>query len=250
MLPPGRTRWRIENQIGPHPHVVFPARAVEIAQAGHDAVVANRNVAMLYNPNTPYRRRLIDPRGDDCTFFVLRENVWRDIAADDRPFRRPRAPVRPALQLRYHRLLRAVARGELDDLAVEEALIALAVDLVADEAAAAASNAPTRRHRDAAHAMEALVSARFREALTLREIAAAVDLSPFHAARVFREVTGTSLHRYREQLRLRTALARLDEGVRLDELALELGFAHHSHFTHRFRRAFGLPPTAARRARL
>ena len=56
-----------------------------------------------------------------------------------------------------------------------------------------------------------------------------------------------SLHAYRNQLRLRAALERLHEpGVELIEIALDLGFSSHSHFTETFRRSFGKTPSVVR----
>ncbi|MGH3113830.1 MAG: helix-turn-helix domain-containing protein [Gaiellaceae bacterium] len=73
--------------------------------------------------------------------------------------------------------------------------------------------------------------------------------SPFHLARVFRERTGFSIHGYRNQLRLRSSLDGLFEpDVDLALLARRLGYSSHSHFTDSFRRAFGAPPSAVRRA--
>jgi len=64
----------------------------------------------------------------------------------------------------------------------------------------------------------------------------------FHLCRVFRTATGTSLHAYRSQLRLREALGRVPDAADLTALALDLGYASHSHFTQAFRRAFGTTP--------
>ena len=87
------------------------------------------------------------------------------------------------------------------------------------------------------------------ERFSLAATAAEVGYSPFHLARVFRAVTGSSLHSYAERLRLRHALDRVADGERdLSALAAELGFASHSHFTLRFRRAFARPPSALRSA--
>jgi AraC-like DNA-binding protein len=67
--------------------------------------------------------------------------------------------------------------------------------------------------------------------------------------------TGSSIHQYRLQLRLGIALERLAGGeVDLARLAVDLGFAHHSHFSACFRRVYGYTPGQARstltRARL
>ncbi len=84
----------------------------------------------------------------------------------------------------------------------------------------------------------------FRDSLPLPDIATALAVSIFHLCRVFRKGTGLSLHGYRQQLRLRASLDEIGiPGTDLTELALDLGFSSHSHFTATFRRAFGFPPS-------
>ena len=85
------------------------------------------------------------------------------------------------------------------------------------------------------------------EALSLDEIACRVGVSAFHLCRRFLRATGTTLHAHRTQLRMRCALERLGGGAEdLAALALDLGYATHSHFTTAFGRCFGIPPSAAR----
>jgi AraC-like DNA-binding protein len=83
---------------------------------------------------------------------------------------------------------------------------------------------------------------------SLSDIARRVGVSPFYLCRSFRAATGSTLHAYRTDLRLREALNRLgDHGRDLTGLALDLGFSSHSHFTAAFRRAFGATPSSVRR---
>jgi transcriptional regulator GlxA family with amidase domain len=71
----------------------------------------------------------------------------------------------------------------------------------------------------------------------------------FHLCRVFRRHVGMTLHEYRQQLRVRHALETVASGdVDLLQVALELGFSGHSHFTAAFRAAFGAPPSVLRTA--
>jgi AraC-like DNA-binding protein len=78
-------------------------------------------------------------------------------------------------------------------------------------------------------------------------VAAEVGWSPFELTRVFRRHTGFPIHRYRRQLRLRTAYSRLAEGeTHIGNLALDLGFSTHSHFAEAFRSEFGLSPSDLR----
>jgi AraC-like DNA-binding protein len=80
------------------------------------------------------------------------------------------------------------------------------------------------------------------------KLAKVANLSPFHLCRVFREMVGTSIYDYVLHERLAHTLdAVLDRGGDLTAIALDAGFASHSHFTERFRRFFGRTPTALRR---
>lgn len=82
----------------------------------------------------------------------------------------------------------------------------------------------------------------------LTGVARAVHCSPFHLARQFRAVSGETISDYLLRLRLGLALSRLADGEEdLSALAVDLGFAHHSHLGSCFRRALGLTPSAARR---
>jgi AraC-like DNA-binding protein len=78
--------------------------------------------------------------------------------------------------------------------------------------------------------------------LQLAELAHAVGLSPFHAARLFSAATGMPPHAWRNQVRLQRALAPLRAGVPVTEVAAASGFTDQSHFTRHFRRMFGVPP--------
>jgi AraC-like DNA-binding protein len=83
----------------------------------------------------------------------------------------------------------------------------------------------------------------------IKDLAAQLDASPFHLARVFRAETGLSIHQYLLRLRMAAALARLgDDSISISRLALDLGFSSHSHFTVAFQRLFGASPASVRSA--
>ncbi|MPW17131.1 helix-turn-helix domain-containing protein [Paraburkholderia sp. CNPSo 3157] len=78
--------------------------------------------------------------------------------------------------------------------------------------------------------------------LKLAELADAVGLSPFHAARLFTRATGLPPHAWRNQIRLQRSLAPLRAGASVADVAAANGFTDQSHFTRHFRRMFGVPP--------
>ena len=94
-----------------------------------------------------------------------------------------------------------------------------------------------------------MLTSRFAERLTVEDLSRSMHVSPYHLTRVFRRHTGTGLHEYLNQLRLRAALERIRDGQDdLASLAIEVGFSSHSHLSANFRRAFGCPPSRDRAA--
>jgi AraC-like DNA-binding protein len=233
-LPLDDKAWRVPNDIeSSGPIVVFPRWAVLIEPFDERPVLATPNIAMLYRPGDVYHRHARDPRGDECLFIRV---YGRELPGGTH------APTDPATYLRQHLLGRYLRAGDVDPLLAETT----AAELV-DRVVGGGRLVPTSAsHRRLAAAAEELIAATVRESPSLHELATELNVSPFHLARVFRRVTGFGLHEYRRQLRLRLALRSLERGG-LTELAFELGFSSHSHFTDAFRREFGLTPSQVTR---
>lgn len=83
--------------------------------------------------------------------------------------------------------------------------------------------------------------------LTLAPLAARVQLSPFHFARVFRRVTGLSVRQHVIGCRLEFARQRLvGSDLTISRIALDAGFSSQSHLTTVFRRTLHVTPKAYR----
>jgi AraC family transcriptional regulator len=81
--------------------------------------------------------------------------------------------------------------------------------------------------------------------LTLRALAGAAGLSPYHFLRSFRTITGTTPHQYILRARLRRAAVRLrveDPRTRILDIALDCGFEDLSNFNRAFRAEFKASP--------
>lgn len=86
--------------------------------------------------------------------------------------------------------------------------------------------------------------------LSLGELAQLAALSEYHFVRMFRTSFGQPPHRYVLQRRLLRARQLLQHSrLPLGEIALACGFASASHFSNRFRAAFGAAPGLLRAAR-
>lgn len=85
--------------------------------------------------------------------------------------------------------------------------------------------------------------------MTLAEIAAQVEMSPYHFARMFKQSTGLAPHQYLLEQRVQRAKTLLaDPELPLIEIAYRLGFTDQSHFTAIFRRLTATTPKAYRKA--
>ena len=92
-----------------------------------------------------------------------------------------------------------------------------------------------------------LMLAQLDQELSLKDLAAASYLSPFHFARLFKKLTGTTPHAYLAGLRNATAQKLLAEtDLSITEISARVGYLSPSHFTKGFRQSTGLTPRAFR----
>ena len=159
-------------------------------------------------------------------------------------FRRRARRIDPRLQLARARLL-GLLRAGADPLEAEELLLSLLHTALGEERAAPQPARCTQRLMERA---KMFLGAELGRSIRLLEIADAVGASPGYLTQLFRAGEGIPLHAYLTQLRLAQALVELPHAEDLTALALELGFSSHSHFSARFRRAFGLTPSAFRQS--
>lgn len=67
-------------------------------------------------------------------------------------------------------------------------------------------------------------------------------MNVFRLLRHFRASVGVTPYAYLTQRRMLHAIALLRDGCPISRAALEAGFCDQSHFSRRFRAAFGMPP--------
>jgi AraC family transcriptional regulator, arabinose operon regulatory protein len=93
-----------------------------------------------------------------------------------------------------------------------------------------------------------VLNQRFRERLTVAELAQTVALSPSRLAHLFKEQVGSTIMEQVISLRLRQA-ARLLEftSLTVGEIAHEVGFQSQFHFARQFKNYYGRTPTEYRR---
>jgi AraC-like DNA-binding protein len=85
--------------------------------------------------------------------------------------------------------------------------------------------------------------------LTLKALAAASYLSPFHFARLFKKLTGVSPHNYLAGIRAtRAQLLLAETDLSVTEIGARVGYLSGSHFTKAFRMATGATPREFRKS--
>lgn len=238
---------------------VFPRTGVEIQHEHEPAFVANPNVVTFYNRGQAYLRRPVGVQGDRCDWFGVDIDIVRDVvrtfdpsvdARPDAPFRLTHGWSDAGTYLLQRQVFGQVANGATKEpLAVEERVLNLLESVVRTSygTVAPAPRSVGRKRRDIVRHIEYILSDNCGEQLTLREIAAKVEISVFHLCRLFRRATGTTLNRYRQKLLIRRSLESILESRRpLVDIAFDAGFSSHSHFTSTFHREFAQTPSRVR----
>jgi AraC family transcriptional regulator len=249
--PEFRTAGQIEGYT-----VVFPRSAVWIVPEGRRPFVADSRVIVLYNKGQPYTRRALAADGDRVDWFSVGPTLAAAIAHGidpdcdpTRPFRATFVASSATLYYRQRRFLTRVRDWHWDPFLIEQEVVGL-VGAAMEAGCLCTPNDQRLTHRASRDAIESARAELARDptrAITVRELARRVSLSPFHLCRLFRRQTGTTMHHYLMELRLRLALERLeDRGVDLSRVAHDTGFSSHSHFSATFRRGLGLSPSRAR----
>lgn len=75
-----------------------------------------------------------------------------------------------------------------------------------------------------------------------QELEGVTDLDRYTLARQFRQLTGTSPHRYQVMRRLERARSAMLAGMPIAEAAFDAGFADQAHFTRHFKKSYGMTP--------
>lgn len=91
--------------------------------------------------------------------------------------------------------------------------------------------------------MQSFIESNLKGVITLHMLAEAAGYSPWHAAKMFKDLTGKSPLEYIRILRLTRAAIRLrEEEVKVVDVAFDFVFDSHEGFTRAFTKYFGMTP--------
>jgi AraC-like DNA-binding protein len=139
---------------------------------------------------------------------------------------------------RFHRALSQAAPRLLIESSLHDAL----AHLIAGHTSCRRASDKVGRERPGVRRAREYIHSHFASDVSLRELARAASLSPFHLARSFEREVGQPPHAYLDLVRLQHARALLDAGTRIAEAATAVGYADQSHLTRRFKRLLGITP--------
>ncbi len=225
--------------------------------------VADPNHVLFFTRHDPYHVTHPVAGGDTCTSLslrtadlldVVRSYAPADAERDTAPFAFAWALSSPRTVLLHHSLITGLRRADIAAFAVEDLVFELVDDLVGRAHELFRHGDRRRRPRSSRHqrsiveAAKLMIGRHVQAPPALREMAEVLGCSPFHLCRMFHRESGLPMRRYLDRCRLRTAVERLADGEKdLTGLALDLGYADHSHFSNAFRCEFGMSPSHVRR---
>ena len=223
--------------------------------ARHDApgrqVTGTPSHAVYFAPDAPYRISFPGAIGDRAIILRFDETLAPELvgrSAGEGPAAQGLLPA-SAMMLR-NLLWTRLEKGEADGFEAEALgldLLNWSLESVRPGKKPARGSALARRTRALERVKEAVASAPA-EKWNVAKLASVANLSPFHLCHVFRQMAGISIYDYVLRERLAASLdAIVQDGSDLTAVALEAGFASHSHFTARFRGFFGCTPAELRR---
>lgn len=231
-------------------HLVLMRRGTFGYHRGSAVFVADLCTALLYDGKADYRISHPAAGGDDSTIVELAPGSLDELFAPARACTVPvELPLEPRTQWLHLRAHSALASGRCDTLAGDEILLRLLQRIAQPHARLdpGPRGPAAKRRRIVARAKTAL-SENLDRNVGLTELAREAGCSAAHLMRLFRAETGCSVRGYRRQLRVAAALERLRRGATdLATVALDCGFASHSHLCETFRRTLSVSPTAWRR---
>jgi AraC-like DNA-binding protein len=224
------------REVTPDGELDLPRLGMHVRALGRRQHVIDPAGAAFSAAGDEYQRASPTSRPATSTLIALRGEHARALIPRHRG-RSHRVSARAA-RLHLH-LLRAA-----DPVALEETALDLVRSILTPGAPADLPGAVSPAWRRLSQEIQHVIATCFAERLTLQTIGRLCKASPFHASRVFRAVTGETIHRRLTRVRLQVALFELERGAgRLSQVALSAGFSSHSHFTSSFRAEFGVSPS-------
>jgi AraC-like DNA-binding protein len=96
--------------------------------------------------------------------------------------------------------------------------------------------------------MQREIDLRYAEALTLRTLSAELGRQPAYLGRLFRQQVGATVRDYLTEVRLTHAARLIRDGVKIEAVALNVGYRSKKNFYQQFKKKYGVTPVSYRDA--
>lgn len=233
-----------EEEEEPAFSIAIPTAGVYVQHLPQQALVGTVGVALLHNRGDVQRTTHPAGRGDRTIELSLSERAAEPFTrAPTSAFPRRVVHLPPSLDLEARLFARGATRQPPTSLELDEWGEALLARLLVPQRTGPLS---ARQWTIVDAALEYL-GWHFAEDADLLTIAAVVGCSPHHLSRLFHRGIGSTLSRYRTELRVRAGIERIANGAAdLSAVACDVGFFDHAHMTRTFRQTLGTTPTQVR----
>lgn len=231
--------------------LVFPLRGVFVEHfSPRRHILAEPNLALIFPRGTASRVSHPVCVEDDCLAVDYSSECFQEIARSSRfTAAGAHALLSPSIMAARNLFCHRIARNAASELEIEETAVALLAYCAGFSPGHSLSSEPNSRMCRMIETARVVLLSHPEKPWNLSGLAKALECSPFHLTRMFRKYVGVPLHRYQLHTRLGRAFDLLLETDRdLTNIALELGFNSHSHFTAAFRRWIGFTPKQIREA--
>jgi len=245
------------------PYIAFSRSSVRLIPSRGPPQVCTPNTVNVYDVGDGYERHPVSKEGVICDWIAVAPELLREIADHVSPaandssgfvFSRAVAPIASRTFLAQRTFFTSVQQDRtISQLEIEEYAIRI-VERVVEETArfsrtlasnrAESNRAVAARRREMIEETKCILAREYWNQFSVAELARRVHCSPGYLSRSFSKVSGFTMHGYQQQLRLRASLQLLCESRHNGAgIALQLGFANHSHFSDVFKAKFGITPT-------
>jgi AraC family transcriptional regulator len=244
----GTCRHRSAEECASHTHLVFPYRGLYLRHVAGDLAVADANHVLLFNEGQGYQVSHPVTGGDASLVLSIGQSLLDELA--------PKELVCPGSTFRFNQqhlridartqalvmlLKHSLRNGSIEPLEAEGLSLTLVSRAIGPRTSRATGASHARRRL--VDRVKVLLASDLSRRWTLADIAAGIRGSPGYLTQVFAQVEGLPLYRYHLRLRLARALDLIATREDLSDLAQDLGFSSHSHFTAAFRQAYGRTPS-------
>lgn len=237
-FPPGLA---IPRHAHVHPHFTFVLQGA-FTEAYDGMVLECPPGTTLFVPADATHTDLIGPAGAHTIGVELSPAVAERVVSQTGVLKDAFVLLDRRLELTGNRLYREFHSA---DSAARLSMEALAIEMLV-------LTSRSRKSQDASEptwmpAVRTVLHDRFRETVSLDELARIAGVHRTHLARAFRQRHGCTVGEYIRRLRVDAAAMELKQRARsVAEIGVGLGFFDQAHFCRSFKRIYGLTPSAYR----